>query len=567
MRSQINVSTRMRGLKSKATILIFGGVMAVGIAVAVTVSAISINKIRIGSSTYDEIIQVKDLVADILPPPLYVIEGYLEASLAFNHVKPLAETRSRIDDLRKQYDERWDYWKASAVDPEIKHKLTETSHVHALKFWNLLAMRLLPAIERKDAAAARQAYDELTEAYQAHRAVIDEIVTKAEANGKAIEATAAAQGSIALWSIGAVDGALFILLISGVVAVIRRLVSPLLMVGQGLDRLSEGNLTVHLTEKFPPEYRELQDNFNSAIDRLQATIGSIKASARDVANAAAEISGGTTNLSQRTEQQAASLEETSASMEQISMTVKNNAENAQKAKEAASGTRVVADRGGEVVAMAIDAMAKIEESSRKISDIIGVIDEIARQTNLLALNAAVEAARAGESGRGFAVVATEVRSLAQRSSQAAKDIKDLIVNSSNQVKDGVDLVNRAGLALNEIVEAIKQVTNIVSDIASASVEQSTGLDQIHRSLTQMDEVTRQNSALVEENAKTAQALTSQSKAVDAQASFFQLGRDASADASQDMAKAVSLRSGPGSRQRSAATAIDISGKRSMRAGG
>jgi ABC-type transporter Mla subunit MlaD len=181
-----------------------------------------------------------------------------------------------------------------------------------------------------------------------------------------------------------------------------------------------------------------------------------------------------------------------------------------------------------VVAKAVDAMAKIEESSRKISDIIGVIDEIARQTNLLALNAAVEAARAGEAGRGFAVVASEVRSLAQRSSQAAKDIKDLITNSNSQVKDGVALVNQAGTALNEIVDSIRKVADIVSDIAAASAEQSTGLEQISKALAQMDEVTQQNSALVEENAATAKTLENQAQSMDQQVAFFQVGGDVSA---------------------------------------
>jgi methyl-accepting chemotaxis protein len=176
-----------------------------------------------------------------------------------------------------------------------------------------------------------------------------------------------------------------------------------------------------------------------------------------------------------------------------------------------------------VVAKAVEAMAKIEDSSRKISDIIGVIDEIARQTNLLALNAAVEAARAGEAGRGFAVVASEVRSLAQRSSQAAKDITGLITNSNGQVKDGVELVNRAGASLSEIVESIKSVADIVADIANASMEQATGIDEINRALTQMDEVTQQNSALVEENAATAKTLEHQAKSMDEQIAFFKIG--------------------------------------------
>ena len=185
---------------------------------------------------------------------------------------------------------------------------------------------------------------------------------------------------------------------------------------------------------------------------MQETINAIAASTSEVTNASAEISTSTTDLSKRTEQQSASLEQTSASLEEIYTTVKKNAESAQQANQATSGTRAVADRGGQVVAKAVAAMARIDELSRKISDIIGVIDEIARQTNLLALNAAVEAARAGDAGRGFAVVASEVRSLAQRASQAAKDIKDLITNSNGQVREGVDLVNQAGGALTEIVE-------------------------------------------------------------------------------------------------------------------
>jgi methyl-accepting chemotaxis protein len=286
--------------------------------------------------------------------------------------------------------------------------------------------------------------------------------------------------------------------------------------------LAEGDLTPRITADYQGMFAKLKSDANAMAERIGATIAEIKQSAREVTNASAEISTSTTDLSQRTEEQAASLEETSASMEEISATVKKNAENAQQANSSAAGTRDVAERGGQVVAKAVDAMAKIEESSRKISDIIGVIDEIARQTNLLALNAAVEAARAGEAGRGFAVVASEVRSLAQRSSQAAKDIKDLITNSNGQVKDGVDLVNKAGASLTEIVESIKKVAEIVSDITNASIEQSTGIEQVNKALTQMDEVTQQNSALVEENAATAKTLEHQAKAMDERVAFFKL---------------------------------------------
>ena len=288
-----------------------------------------------------------------------------------------------------------------------------------------------------------------------------------------------------------------------------------------------------LTQRIPMdgktgEIAALCAGVNGLIETMANVIKKIKSAAREVANASAEIAASTTDLSQRTEEQAASLEETSASMEEMAATVKKNAENALLANRSAGETREVADRGGEVVGKAVEAMARIEESSGKIADIIGVIDEIARQTNLLALNAAVEAARAGDAGRGFAVVASEVRSLAQRSSQAAKDIKNLITNSGGQVKEGVDLVNRAGSALTEIVGSIKKVADLVSDIATASTEQSSGIEQINKALTQMDEVTQQNSALVEENAATAKTLEQQSTGMTDEVSVFKVGDGAAA---------------------------------------
>ncbi|MCA8349626.1 methyl-accepting chemotaxis protein [Burkholderia cepacia] len=243
--------------------------------------------------------------------------------------------------------------------------------------------------------------------------------------------------------------------------------------------------------------------------RLQATIGGIRQSAGSIASASRQISAGNDDLSQRTEEQAASLEETAASMEQLTATVKQNADNARQASGLANNASEIARTGSDVVNRVIGTMGEIDDSSRKIADIIGVIEGIAFQTNILALNAAVEAARAGEQGRGFAVVAGEVRSLAQRSATAAKEIRELIVDSVERVRNGSTLVGQAGTTMGEILQAVARVTDIMGEIAAASEEQASGITQVGRAVTQMDQVTQQNAALVEEAAAAAASLQEQ----------------------------------------------------------
>jgi methyl-accepting chemotaxis protein len=349
----------------------------------------------------------------------------------------------------------------------------------------------------RDAAVDKQRLEQETEA--SRRLAEDERRMSAEARTKAAEDQAAAQASAA----------------EEQASVVRALAS-------GLNAIAGGDLMFRLKDGFSEAYRQIKDDFNSTVTQLHDAIAVIASATREVATTTGEISSSTTDLSQRTEEQAASLEQTTSSMQAIAVTVRKNAESAQQASTVAGKTCTVADRGGEIVGRAVGAMARIEESSRKVADIIGVIDEIARQTNLLALNAAVEAARAGESGRGFAVVASEVRSLAQRSSQAAKDIKELITKSSGQVQEGVQLVNQAGASLNEIVGSIKEVAEIVSTIAAVSVEQSNGIAEVNAALNQMDQVTQQNSALVEENAAAAKSLERQSQAMEKEVRFFQV---------------------------------------------
>lgn len=292
--------------------------------------------------------------------------------------------------------------------------------------------------------------------------------------------------------------------------------------GAVLNGMASGDLSRRVKTEFGGKLGQLKNDANRTADELTRIVSEIQGSANEVSNAASEISSGTADLSHRTEQAASSLEETAASSEQMAATVKQNAENAASASQLAGNADQSAKTGGEVVEQAISAVAGIEESAQKITDIIGVIDEIAFQTNLLALNASVEAARAGEAGKGFAVVAQEVRQLAQRSAQAAAGIKTLIQDSNGQVKDGVQFVNRAGEALTAIVESISKVTEIVREISNASQEQAAGVQEINGSITSMDEITQQNSALVEENTASARTLSDQATKLSELLAFFKL---------------------------------------------
>ncbi len=277
------------------------------------------------------------------------------------------------------------------------------------------------------------------------------------------------------------------------------------------DMISEGDLTGQIEVDSEDETGHLLGSLKEMNSGLAKIVGEVRSGADSIAIATEQIAAGNTDLSQRTEEQASSLEETASSMEELTSTVRQNADNAQQANQLAISASGVAVKGGEVINKVVSTMKSITDSSRKISDIIGVIDGIAFQTNILALNAAVEAARAGEQGRGFAVVAAEVRSLAQRSAAAAKEIKTLIEDSVDKVQDGSKLVEEAGSTTQEIVTSIKRVTDIMAEISAASIEQSSGIEQVNTAITQMDDVTQQNAALVEQAAAAAESLEEQAQ--------------------------------------------------------
>jgi len=291
----------------------------------------------------------------------------------------------------------------------------------------------------------------------------------------------------------------------------RAVLRPLRSVSESFDKIAAGDLTVRVEATSTNEIGTLMAAVKRMQESLTRTVAAVRRGVDEINVGSREISAGNTDLSSRTEQQAASLEETAASMEQLASTVKQNADNARQANQLAASASDVAERGGSAVSEVVGTMEQISASSRKISEIVSVIDGIAFQTNILALNAAVEAARAGEQGKGFAVVAGEVRALAQRSAQAAKEIKGLIEDSVSKVGAGSQQVERAGATMQEIVASVKRVTDIMGEISAASEEQSSGIDQVNRAVSQMDEVTQQNAALVEEAAAAAGSLQDQAQ--------------------------------------------------------
>ncbi len=289
-----------------------------------------------------------------------------------------------------------------------------------------------------------------------------------------------------------------------------------------MDALADGDLTQKITREYQGMFATMKDDANLTVGQLANIVRQIKDAAGLITTASKEIADGNSDLSQRTEEQAANLEETAASMEELTSTVRQNADNARQANQLAASASDVAVKGGEVVGQVVETMSAINDSSKKIVDIISVIDGIAFQTNILALNAAVEAARAGEQGRGFAVVATEVRTLAQRSAAAAREIKELINNSVHKVEDGTQLVDQAGRTMEEVVQSVKRVTDIMGEISAASQEQSQGIEQVNQAITQMDEITQQNAALVEQAAAASESMREQADQLSRAVSAFKL---------------------------------------------
>jgi methyl-accepting chemotaxis protein len=425
----------------------------------------------------------------------------------------------RLDSARKQLRDDVASLEKTLARAEVKAKLLDLTQRYLDGVDKILRLQGEAASQ---GAALAVLNKEVLPIYAGYRAVMDDIsqfqIVQSEKSTNAI-AELHDESQMLQLAIGAgavVLGVLFGWIVS------RGITRPISHAVRIASTVAAGDLTQRIEAQSKDETGQLLAALRNMNNSLARTVAGIRVGAETISTASSQISAGNTDLSSRTEEQAASLEETAASMEELASTVKQNADNARQANQLAASASKVAERGGAAVSEVVDTMQAISASSGKISEIVSVIDSIAFQTNILALNAAVEAARAGEQGKGFAVVASEVRSLAQRSASAAREVKNLIEDSAGKVSVGAGQVERAGATMHEIVGAVKHVTDIMGEIAAASEEQASGIEQVNRAVSQMDEVTQQNAALVEEAAAAAGALQDQANALVKSVSAFKV---------------------------------------------
>jgi methyl-accepting chemotaxis protein len=488
-----------------------------------------LSDLKVNGPVYERIVEGKDLVADILPPPEYIIESYL-VSLQLVEAAP-AERKTLVDNLKSlksDYDTRHTYWANAHLDAALADQLLQNADKPAQEFYKIAFEQFVPALEKDDKATAIAALAMMKARYAEHRLEINKLVELANKRTEMDEAGARTQITTSTWwmagiliaSIGI--AALFLAQIA--TRLVRQLGGEPAYAAAIAAKIAGGDLTVQIDTRKARDDSLLMAMSNMR-DSLVKIVTEVRLGTENIASASGQIASGNMDLSSRTEGQAGALEETASSMEELTSTVKQNADNSYEANLMAKSASEVAVKGGAVVAQVVETMGSINESSKRIVDIIGVIDGIAFQTNILALNAAVEAARAGEQGRGFAVVASEVRNLAQRSAAAAKEIKTLIGNSVEKIDVGTHLVEQAGVTMDEVVASVKRVTDIIGDITLASNEQTAGIAQINQAIMHMDSATQQNSALVEEAASAAQSLHEQADALTKLVHVFKLDSD------------------------------------------
>ncbi|OYW50665.1 MAG: chemotaxis protein [Novosphingobium sp. 12-62-10] len=508
-----------------------------------------------------------ELVADVLPPPAFVVESYLHAAVILHDP---ARVEGQVAELKEEHAEflqRKAYWLAAPLPDALREPVNGTLAT-AEHFWSVMDSKFLPAVQARDHAAMSSIFEsELTTAYEEQHEQVARVVAlskdiRARDDSADLTRVLVAMGFLGAMALAAIGVILWLTRVLGRMVLqpmaetadamermahgdyavkvsgagrndeigamvqsievfrengIARLQAAadqevvVVALSSGLSKLAEKDLEFRIKSPFPAEYEELRRNYNAAVDSLAEAMRTVRVGAASVQGSIGEIRAAADDLAMRNEEQAASLASTAGAMNAVTKGVQETAAGALAVQQSIAGTHSEATAGGEVVRSAVEAMAAIEKSALEIGQIIAVIDGIAFQTNLLALNAGVEAARAGEAGRGFAVVATEVRALAQRSAKAAQDIKTLITTSGAQVVAGVELVGRTGDQLGGIVSRIAEINGLIGGIAASASRQATNLAQVNMAVGEMDRMTQQNAAMVEETSAAAHCLTSEAE--------------------------------------------------------
>lgn len=554
-----------------------GARLLVGVLIgAIAIATVVVYAVRHGGPITRRVALQDELVADILPPPCFVVEAYLQMALILNEPQNAARHIAELKDLEQQFTARQAYWKDAPV-PAAMRPDTDATMVMARHFFDVVDRQFLPAVAAGESGQMKAVFDrELTPAYLAQRTQVHKLVDLSIAQKASDAGTDQLSISLALALLAALAGGMIALIRYAARQVDTVVLHPLersadamrvmaegdythppegmerddeigtmaraldvfrragiarlqaerdqnhvvATLSTGLEHLAQKDLEFRIHEAFPESYEALRRDFNAATDALAEALGSVRVGATSVRASIDEIRAASDDLAQRNERQAANLAHTASAMNEVTASIETAAQTTIDMQRATAQTHAEASEGGAVVADAVAAMAAIERSAAEIGQIIAVIDGIAFQTNLLALNAGVEAARAGDAGKGFAVVASEVRALAQRTTAAAHDITALITTSSQQVGTGVELVGRTGERLRAIVERIGVINAGITEVADAAMRQATSLQHINGAVAEMDRMTQQNAAMVEQSSAATRSLLAEAEGLTALVSHF-----------------------------------------------